>query len=109
MNGIYSCGTIRADKVGFPLELRNPTLRRGDTAQLQHDDLVATAWKDKKLVGIIINDNCIKFYLMINNGVSQPFRPIVSINFTRCSNLGEYWILKVSDYALKLACLQIKS
>jgi len=50
MNGIYSCGTIKADKEGFPLELRNPVPKRGATIQRQHDDIVATTWMDKKHV-----------------------------------------------------------
>lgn len=51
-NGIFSCGTIKCDSEGFPPELRNPDLRRGDTLQMQHDQLLATAWKDKKMVNI---------------------------------------------------------
>ncbi|XP_069105174.1 piggyBac transposable element-derived protein 2-like [Argopecten irradians] len=51
--GIYSCGTIKKDATGFPDELKAPNLRRGETQQLQHDNLVATVWKDKKLVHLM--------------------------------------------------------
>lgn len=48
-NGIFSCGTIKCDSEGVPPELRNPDLRGGETLQMQHDQLLATAWKDKKM------------------------------------------------------------
>ena len=51
VNGIYACGTINTNRKGFPHELKNPTFSgRCDTEQLQHDNLVATAWKDAKPV-----------------------------------------------------------
>lgn len=54
VNGIYGCGTINTNRKGFPHELKNPTFSgRGDTEQLQHDNLVATAWKDAKPVHIV--------------------------------------------------------
>lgn len=59
-NGIFSCGTIKSDSEGFPPELRNPDLRRGETLQMQHDQLLATAWKDKKTVHIL-STNCSPF------------------------------------------------
>lgn len=44
VNGIYACGTINTNRKGFPHELKNPSFSgRGDTEQLQHDNLVATA------------------------------------------------------------------
>ncbi len=49
-NGIYCCGTVKSDSGGFPEELRCPNLRRGETLQMQHDQVIATAWKDKKMV-----------------------------------------------------------
>lgn len=51
-NGIFSCGTIKCDSEGVPPELRNPDLRGGETLQMQHDQLLPTAWKDKKMVNI---------------------------------------------------------
>lgn len=51
-NGIFSCGTIKCDSEGVPPELRNPDLRGGETLQMQHGQLLATAWKDKNMVNI---------------------------------------------------------
>ena len=52
--GLYACGTVRACRKGFPPALKKPaTVRnRGDFKILQLGDsnLVATVWKDKKLV-----------------------------------------------------------
>ncbi|XP_052695532.1 piggyBac transposable element-derived protein 4-like [Crassostrea angulata] len=54
VNGIYACSTINTNRKGFPHELKNPTFSgRGDTEQLQHDNLVATAWKDAEPVHIV--------------------------------------------------------
>lgn len=53
-NGIYACGTISKTSEGFPEELRNPVgLEWGDCLQLQHDNLVATVWNDKKMVHVV--------------------------------------------------------
>nr|XP_022343981.1 uncharacterized protein LOC111137045 [Crassostrea virginica] len=56
-NGIYCCGTVKSDSGGFPEELRCPNLRRGETLQMQHDQVIATAWKDKKMVHVL-STNC---------------------------------------------------
>ncbi|KAJ8309780.1 hypothetical protein KUTeg_011645, partial [Tegillarca granosa] len=53
-NGIYAFGTISKTSEGFPEELRNPVgLEWGDCLQLQHDNLVATVWNDKKMVHVV--------------------------------------------------------
>ena len=53
-NGLYACGTVRPNRKGFPEQLKKPaTVRhRGEMKVLQYGDtnLVATVWKDKKLV-----------------------------------------------------------
>nr|XP_022294779.1 piggyBac transposable element-derived protein 2-like [Crassostrea virginica] len=56
-DGIYCCGTVKSDSGGFPEELRCPNLRRGETLQMQHDQVIATAWKDKKMVHVL-STNC---------------------------------------------------
>ncbi|KAK3109202.1 hypothetical protein FSP39_025359 [Pinctada imbricata] len=53
-NGIYACGTIMSNRRGFPADLKNPSFTgRGDAEQRQHENLVATAWKDAKPVHIV--------------------------------------------------------
>lgn len=45
---IYHISGTILDSEGFPPKLRNPDLRW----QMQHDQLLAKAWKDKKMVNI---------------------------------------------------------
>ena len=53
-NGLYGCGTVRANRKGFPPRLQKPKdlKARGDMKVLQRGEsnLTATVWKDKKLV-----------------------------------------------------------
>ena len=48
---LYGCGTIMANRKGFPALLKNPHLaNRGDAEQMQHNNLVATVWNEAKPV-----------------------------------------------------------
>ena len=52
---IYSCGTTRANRKDFPKELAATNrdvkaLRQGESIFRSKNNLVATAWKDKKVV-----------------------------------------------------------
>jgi hypothetical protein len=50
-NGIYSCGTIKVSSAGLPEQVKSPPrLARGESLALQHENLVATVWQDKKQV-----------------------------------------------------------
>ncbi|XP_053372688.1 piggyBac transposable element-derived protein 4-like [Mercenaria mercenaria] len=53
-NGLYACGTVRTNCVGFPAELKKPNnvKNRGEFKVLQKGDtpLTASVWKDKKHV-----------------------------------------------------------
>lgn len=51
--GIYACGTIKANRWGFPTELKNPNLERGDAKQVQHENMVITVWNDNKPVHVL--------------------------------------------------------
>ena len=53
-DGIYSCGTTRANRKDFPKELVATNrdvkaLRQGESIFRSKNNLVATAWKDKKV------------------------------------------------------------
>ena len=52
--GLYACGTVHPNRKGYPDALKKPAKvkYRGDMKVLQYGDrnLVATVWKDKKLV-----------------------------------------------------------
>lgn len=53
-DGLYACGTIRVNRLGYPKDLKKPreVRDRGDMKILQKGDsnLTATVWKDKRLV-----------------------------------------------------------
>ena len=53
-NGLYSCGTVRCNRQGFPAELKKPgdVRDRGDFKVLQKgaSPLTASVWRDKRLV-----------------------------------------------------------
>lgn len=51
--GIYACGTIKANRRGFPTELKNPNLERGDAKQVQHENMVITVLNDNKPVHVL--------------------------------------------------------
>jgi len=44
--GLYACGTVRQDRVGFPEALRNTNLSRGESMFRHSNLLTATVWKD---------------------------------------------------------------
>ena len=49
----YSCGTTRANKKNWPTEFRKPTvleLKRGKSRKMQHEDMTAVVWQDKRVV-----------------------------------------------------------
>lgn len=52
--GLYACGTVRANRKGFPKDLKKPReiKNRGEFRILQKQDtnVTATVWKDKRLV-----------------------------------------------------------
>jgi hypothetical protein len=56
--GIYCCGTVHINRRGMPEAIKGVKLKeRGDTLTVQKGNLVATAWKDKKVVAYLIT-NC---------------------------------------------------
>ena len=52
-NELYSCGTIRTNRHGFPNELKRLKMRRGESRVLQKGQLVAAVWQDKKPVAFL--------------------------------------------------------
>ena len=53
-NGTYACGTIRTNRKQYPAEISEETKKRsrGESVFRQCGKLVATAWKDNKVVNI---------------------------------------------------------
>lgn len=70
--GIYACGTIKANRRGFPTELKNPNLERGDAKQVQHENMVITVWNDNKPVRF-----CLSLYILYQYIFDQFFITIV--------------------------------
>ena len=54
-NGTYACGTIRTNRKQYPAEISEEVkkLSRGESVFRQCGNLVATAWKDNKVVNIV--------------------------------------------------------
>ena len=57
-DAIYSCGTVRANRKGYPKELAKKAvtvkrLSHGEHLFRRKNNLVATAWKDKKVVNFL--------------------------------------------------------
>ena len=52
----YSCGTTRANRKNWPTEFRKPIvlkLKRGDSRKMQHEDVTAVVWQDKRVVLLV--------------------------------------------------------
>ena len=72
--GIYCCGTVRINRRGMPEAIKGVMLKeKGDTLTVQKGNLVATAWKDKKVV-TYLSTNCDP----TESRVVQVSAPIVS-------------------------------
>ena len=52
-HGIYACGTVRCDRVEFPLDLRGQKLQRGRHMFRQRGSLSAIVWQDKRQVNVL--------------------------------------------------------
>ena len=53
---MYSCGTTRANRKNWPTEFRKPTvlkLKRGESRKMQHEDVMAVMWQDKRVVHLL--------------------------------------------------------
>ena len=57
-DGVFCCGTVRANRKGMPEPLKKPSYlkNQGDMTIMQKDTLVCVAWKDKKIVHILFNN-----------------------------------------------------
>ena len=56
----YSCGTTRANRKNWPTEFRKPTvlkLKRGESRKMQHEDVTAVVWQDKRVVLLSTNSD----------------------------------------------------
>ena len=53
--GTYACGTIRTNREQYPAEISEEVKKyyHGESAFCQCGNLVATAWKDNKVVNIV--------------------------------------------------------
>ncbi|XP_053388758.1 piggyBac transposable element-derived protein 4-like [Mercenaria mercenaria] len=52
--GTYACGTFRSNRRGIPDEIKQQKLKeQGTSIMMQKENMVATAWRDKKTVFIL--------------------------------------------------------
>ena len=49
----YACGTVRLNRKDFPADLKRMKLVRGEIRTRQSGNLVATMWKDKRVVSLL--------------------------------------------------------
>ena len=49
----YACGTVRMNRRDFPADLKRMKLVRGEIRSRQRGNLVATMWKDKRVVTLL--------------------------------------------------------
>ena len=54
-NEIYTVGTIKSDAKGFPAQLKNLTLSRGEYVSFKLGDIVYYAFHDRKVVRFLSN------------------------------------------------------
>ena len=57
-NGLYTCGTLRTNRKGYPEDMKEYTKKskigeRGDSITRQSGNLTVTAWQDNKVVNVI--------------------------------------------------------
>ena len=50
---LYTCGTVRQNRLDFPIDLRGMTLQVGEAQFRQSDCLTAVVWQDKRPVHVI--------------------------------------------------------
>ena len=50
---LYACGTVRQNRLNFPLDLRGITLSKGESVFRQSDSLTAIVWQDKRPVHVL--------------------------------------------------------
>ena len=59
--GLYACGTLRINRIGFPAELKTPAKKglkeRGESKAYQKGNLTATVWQDNKPVVLIATNS----------------------------------------------------
>lgn len=58
-HGVYSCGTIRQNRKGFPQDLRSgnlPRLQSGQFVGRQTEDMVSVVWMDNRVVSVLASN-----------------------------------------------------
>jgi len=56
----YSCGTTSANRKKWPTGFRKPTvlkLKRGESRKMQHEDVTAIVWQDRRVVLLLSTDS----------------------------------------------------
>ena len=56
----YSCRTARVNRKNWPTESKKPAvlkLKRGESREMQHEDVTAVVWQDKRVVLLSTNSD----------------------------------------------------
>jgi hypothetical protein len=81
---IYCCGTVRLNRRGMPEAIKAAKLKkRGQTITMQKGNLVATVWKDKKMVT----------YSSTNCDPTQQMRLLTTLKSKQNQNKYLYYFL----------------
>jgi hypothetical protein len=96
--GLYSCGTVRTNRLGFPKDLKNhkDVRNRGDfqILQLGRTNVTASLWMDKKAV----HSATLEISMMHRDDLVQIFSTYDSLTRSLCTtNLWEGWIFTTSS------------
>ncbi|XP_050414127.2 piggyBac transposable element-derived protein 4 [Patella vulgata] len=83
----YCCGTIRSNRKYYPLSHVHK-LAKGSTKFIQSNNLIATAWQDKKTVHIL-STNCDAEMLVVQRRtragiIENVSKPLCIINYNKC-------------------------
>ena len=78
-----SVGTVRANRVGMPRDLKNLPLNRGDLAYRRKNSYVALRWKDKKDVNLLTTIHNPTEMITVRVGTSEKKKPVAVHDYTQ--------------------------
>ena len=88
--GIYTCGTVRANRKGFPIELQQlkaSALARGASQLRVFDGVVAMTWKDNKIVHFL-------------STIHSPDETSTILRQQRARGTGEYILAEIPSHKI---------
>lgn len=67
--GSGSCGTVRTNRKGIPIDFKNKKLQKGEMTTYQDDEVTGIKWMDKRPVAMLstIHDDSISEFLGVHD------------------------------------------